>query len=32
MLTKRMALDGAKDGIRVNAVAPGFVATPMLER
>ncbi|UGS39126.1 SDR family NAD(P)-dependent oxidoreductase [Capillimicrobium parvum] len=32
MLTRCMALDGAKDGIRVNAVAPGFVATPMLER
>jgi meso-butanediol dehydrogenase/(S,S)-butanediol dehydrogenase/diacetyl reductase len=32
MLTKCMALDGAADGIRVNAVAPGFVATPMLER
>lgn len=32
MLTKCMALDGAGDGIRVNAVSPGFVATPMLER
>jgi NAD(P)-dependent dehydrogenase (short-subunit alcohol dehydrogenase family) len=32
MLTKCMAIDGARDGIRVNAVAPGFVATPMLER
>jgi NAD(P)-dependent dehydrogenase (short-subunit alcohol dehydrogenase family) len=32
MLTKCMALDGAGDGIRVNAVAPGFVRTPMLER
>jgi NAD(P)-dependent dehydrogenase (short-subunit alcohol dehydrogenase family) len=32
MLTKCMALDGAGDRIRVNAVAPGFVRTPMLER
>jgi len=32
MLTKCMALDGAAAGIRVNAVSPGFVATPMLER
>lgn len=32
MLTKCMALDGAADGIRVNAVAAGFGQTPMLER
>ena len=32
MLTKCMALDGAKAGIRVNCVCPGFTATPMLER
>ena len=29
-MTKTMALDHAKDGIRVNAVAPGSVRTPML--
>jgi NAD(P)-dependent dehydrogenase (short-subunit alcohol dehydrogenase family) len=32
MLTKCMALDGARDGIRANCVCPGFVETPMLER
>jgi NAD(P)-dependent dehydrogenase (short-subunit alcohol dehydrogenase family) len=32
MLTKCMALDGARDAIRVNRVSPGFVRTPMLER
>ena len=32
MLTKCMALDGARDGIRVNCVSPGFTSTPMLER
>lgn len=32
ILTKCLALDGAADGIRANAVSPGFVATPMLER
>ncbi len=30
MLTKCMGLDGAKDGIRVNCVAPGFIDTPMI--
>jgi NAD(P)-dependent dehydrogenase (short-subunit alcohol dehydrogenase family) len=29
-LTRAMALDNASDGIRVNAVAPGSVDTPML--
>jgi NAD(P)-dependent dehydrogenase (short-subunit alcohol dehydrogenase family) len=32
MLSRCMALDGARDGIRVNAVSPGFIRTPMLER
>lgn len=30
-LTRQLARDYAADGIRVNAVSPGFVATPMLE-
>ncbi len=31
MLTKCMALDGARDGVRANCVCPGFVETPLLE-
>mgnify|MGYP006269558131 CR=1 FL=1 len=31
-LTRTLALDHATEGIRVNAVAPGAIETPMLER
>jgi meso-butanediol dehydrogenase/(S,S)-butanediol dehydrogenase/diacetyl reductase len=30
LMTKAMALDHAKEGIRVNAICPGDVETPML--
>ena len=32
MLTRCLALDGARDVVRANCVCPGFVETPMLER
>jgi 3-oxoacyl-[acyl-carrier protein] reductase len=32
MLTKTAAVEGGRLGIRVNAVAPGFVLTPMTQR
>lgn len=32
MLTRCLALDGAREGVRANCVCPGFVETPMLER
>ncbi len=31
-LTKTAAIEYASQGVRINAVCPGFIATPMLER
>jgi NAD(P)-dependent dehydrogenase (short-subunit alcohol dehydrogenase family) len=30
-MTKNMAIDFAKDGIRVNVICPGWIATPLVE-
>lgn len=30
-LTRALALDHARDGVRVNSISPGSIATPMLE-
>jgi 3-oxoacyl-[acyl-carrier protein] reductase len=32
MLTRTAAMEGGRSGIRVNAIAPGYVATPMTQR
>jgi NAD(P)-dependent dehydrogenase (short-subunit alcohol dehydrogenase family) len=32
LLTRNMAMDYARKGIRANAVCPGFIATPLLEQ
>jgi len=32
MLSRCLAKDGARDGIRVNSVCPGYIDTPIMER
>ena len=32
MLTKTLAVEWARQGIRVNAVSPGYVRTPLVEK
>jgi NAD(P)-dependent dehydrogenase (short-subunit alcohol dehydrogenase family) len=32
MLSRCLAKDGARDGIRVNSVCPGYIETPIMER
>lgn len=31
LLTQTLAVDYAKEGIRVNAISPGYIATPLLK-